>query len=471
MIRELVISMTIAMAMALTGTSPIFAADVVKLSPEKVVELAKTQSIAVQVSEWNVKSMEQSKKSAFKAFFPSLGASASAMHVIDKAQFELGGGGNDSLVLTPAQEPYRPIIEGLMSGFSNLKIETPDNLYNAGFTIGQPLFTGGRIKNAYRSAEFSLNAQKWTHERMLKEMSFSALQLFWLYVNTLKQIEALKETRQWFETMIGDQQKMFEQGLIIELDVLNSKIQLDNTKLGQMKLENGLATVGGNLLLFLNLPLDGNIEADTTALSAALSPFSAASEDLFEKAVDNREDVIALMNQIEALKAMMKIQAAAYCPSINAIYNFAYTNQYSTRENDMKKSSEIGAALNWNIFDWGKGLNDKKSTEYKIKGLELQLENLRKQIQLKIRELGRKVEESVQVFDIARKDLEIARKSLEIAQKKYDAQAITNTELLNARNQLTGKMVAYTQARINVILAAEEFKVAPLGSGSAQQTQ
>ena len=98
-------------------------------------------------------------------------------------------------------------------------------------------------------------------------------------------------------------------------------------------------------------------------------------------------------------------------------------------------------------------------------------ENMRDMVRLKYFELGRKVDESIKACDIAQEDLETAQKALTIAKLKYDAQAITNTELLNARNQLTGKMVAYTQARINVILAMEEFKVAPLGTGASQQAE
>jgi hypothetical protein len=48
---------------------------------------------------------------------------------------------------------------------------------------------------------------------------------------------------------------------------------------------------------------------------------------------------------------------------------------------------------------------------------------------------------------------------------------ITNTELLTSRNQLTSKMVGYEQARISVILAFEEYKVAAVttsGAGGAQ---
>jgi outer membrane protein TolC len=92
-------------------------------------------------------------------------------------------------------------------------------------------------------------------------------------------------------------------------------------------------------------------------------------------------------------------------------------------------------------------------------------------VKLKYFELSRKVDESIKACDIAREDLATAQKALAIAKLKYDAQAITNTELLTARNQLTGKMVAYMQARINVILDAEEFRVAPLSMGSSQLSQ
>jgi outer membrane protein len=450
--------------LALAWAGWMFAGEAIKLSPEKVVELARTQSIAVKASEGNLKAMEEAKKSAFSAFLPSVSASASAMHVIDKAQFELGGsgggGGIDPSMFTTEDLHTLSLMKTILDPLMNMKIETPNNLYSAGFTVAQPLYAGGRIKANYRRAQFSLSAQKWTHERTLKEIGLSAVQLYWVYVNSLKQLDALKETEQWFETVIGDQQKMFEQGIIIELDVLNSKIQLDNTKLGRVKLENALATIGANLLLFLDLPADGAIEADTTALAAAPSAFSAQSEDDIEKTINSREDVLALMNQIEALKAVRCIQSAAYLPTLSALYNFSYTNQYSTREKDMKRSSAVGASINWNLFDGGKGQHEKKATEYQIETLHLQLDNLRSQIRLKIRELGRKVDENANACDIARKDLEISRKALDIAQKKYDAQAITNTELLMNRNQLTSKMVGFSQARINAILALEEYKVA-----------
>jgi outer membrane protein TolC len=137
----------------------------------------------------------------------------------------------------------------------------------------------------------------------------------------------------------------------------------------------------------------------------------------------------------------------------------------------MKLSSSIGVQFSWTLLEWGKAAREAQKVACQMKAAQLQADNMREMVKLKYMELSRKVDESIKACDIAREDLATAQKALAIAKLKYDAQAITNTDLLTARNQLTGKTVAYTQARINVILDAEEFRVAPLSMGTSQQEQ
>jgi outer membrane protein TolC len=436
------------------------AADVVKLSPEKVVELAKTQSIAVRASRYNVRAQEKAVKSVAAGFFPTLSASASAMHFFNKPQMALDGGGGPV-------DTTNPIINALTEMFSNMKIETPYNIYNLGLNVAQPVFTGGKLLNGYRAAKFGLEAQKFTYGRTVTEIGLSAQKFFWGYVGAVKGFEAVQETRQWFETLVKDQQKMYENGLIIELDVLNSKIQLDNFKLAEEKMNNTIRTVADQLLLFLGLVQGSVIDADTSLLAGSRS--APASTDSVDQLVDKRDDLRAMSSQIRALGALKGLTLGSYWPTIAAFGSYGTSNQSSIKESDMQLSSSVGVQLSWTLVDWGKTWNDAQKVELQMEAAKLQADNMREMVKLKYFELSRKVDESIKSCDIAREDLETAQKALKIAKLKYDAQAITNTELLNARNQLTGKIVAYAQARINVILATEEFKVAPLGGTQMQQ--
>jgi len=446
---------------AVVAVAPLFAAETIRLSPEKVVELAKTQSVAVKASRLNVQAQEYAIKSAITGFLPTISASASAMHYFDKPQMSLDNGGQ----IIDTTSPYYP----LMQLFSTMKIETPYNLYSYAGNVAWPWFAGFRILNGYRAARYGLEAQQYTYERTVTEIGLTAQKFFWGYVGALKGLEAVRETRQWFETLLSDQQKMYDNGLIIELDILNSKIQFGNVKLTEVKMQNAIMNVADQLLLFLGLPQGSVIDADTSLLAgAAVEPVSTDSVDQW---IGKREDLLAMTSQIKALRALRGVQLGAYWPTVATFFNYGMNNQMSTREKDMQLSSMVGVQLSWTLFDWGKAWRDAQKVECQTKAAQLQADNMREMVKLKYFELSRKVDESIKACDIAREDLATAQKALAIAKLKYDAQAITNTELLTARNQLTGKMVAYMQARINVILDAEEFRVAPLSMGSSQLSQ
>ena len=462
MIKKILLSGVILSLITVLMAGRVFAADVVKLSPEKVVELAKTQSVAVKASQYNIKAQENAVKSAATAFLPTVSASGSAMHYFDKPQMSLGGGTPDT---------SNPMIKTLNDFFSTMKIETPNNMYNIGLNVAQPIFTGGRILNGYRAAKYGLEAQKYTHDRTITEIGLSAQKFFWGYVGVVKGLEAIQETRQWFETLLKDQQKMFDNGLIIELDILNSKIQLDNFKLTEEKMQNAIRTLADQFLLFLGLPQGSLIEADTTMLAGAGPVAAATATDSVDQWLSKREDLLAMSSQIKVLRALKGLQLGSYWPSIAAIGSYGTTNQSSINENDMQISSLVGVQLSWTLLDWGKAWRDAQKVQCQMLAAQLQADNMRDMVKLKYFELSRKVDESKKACDIAKEDLETAQKALKIAKLKYDAQAITNTELLNNRNQLTGKMVAYTQARINMIIAIEEFKIAPLGNGASPQTE
>jgi outer membrane protein len=445
------------------------AGEVVRLTPEKVVELARKQSVAVKASQYSVAAQEHALKSARINFLPTISGSASAMHIFDKPQMELGGGGGFSFTSLPEglDQGDMVLLQYLGSAFGNMKIETPDNICTFALNIAQPIFTGGKILNGYRAAKTGLEAQQYTYGRTVTETGLTAQKIYWGYVASMKGLETVVETRQWFETLLSDQQKMFDNGLIIELDLLNTKIQLDNFKLTEVKMRNSIRTMADQLLLYIGLQPGSPLEADTMMLSAMEPKNLTVAEDSVDRWLAGREDLLALQSQLKALKYMKNIQLGSFWPTIAAFGSYGANNQYSTREDVFKKSSSIGVQLSWTLVDWGKAWHDAQKTQCQLEAAQLQAHFMTDQIRAKYFELVRKVDEAKIACDIAMETRQTAEKALKVAKLKYDAQATTNTELLKERIQLTEKIVAYSLARINLILAVEEFKVAPVAMGQA----
>jgi len=467
------------------------------LSPEKVIELARSKSLAVKASALAVKSQEKTVQSTLSSFLPTISANGTATHLIDKVTLGSGASSSgssstiDSILylidtttgkpvidpVTQMKVPKPPIdygdlitmqVLGMQSAeFAKMFSSTPDNIYNVGVSIAQPIFTGGKLINGYRIAKATTKAQKESYNRTVADIGFAAEQMYWGYVTAVKGYDAIQETREWLDKLVSDIQKLYDNGMVIELDLLNTKLQLDNFKLTERRTRDAITTVGSQMLLFLGLPSGSTIEIDTSDLAKALPPFTAPTEDDINNILDKREDLKALNCQIDAINGLKKIQKSTYIPMVNAFASIGYTNQYSQKESDLKRNSAVGLAANWTIFDWGKSWRDVQKTDIQIQGMKLQYDNLRSQIRLRILDLSRNIEQSRNALDIAKEDMETAAKALNVARIKYDAQAITNTELLNSRNQLTSKIVAFTQARINAILAMDEYSILPMNMTSA----
>jgi outer membrane protein TolC len=435
-------------------------ADTVSLSADKAADFAQKQSLAVKASELAIESYQKSVQGAKASFFPTLNGTANYSHL-----FAVPSAGSSMSLDTSffgSLEPGDKIVFGsIMKMFENLASasSSPDNIFSLGFTIGQPIYAGGRIANAYKISKLSHENQLTGHNRTLVTVGYNAKKMYWSYVGMLKSLESIREVQIWLTDLASMQQKMFSNDMIIELDLLNTKIQLDNYKLTELKTQNAILNFADQMLLFLGLPTGSVIEADTSELEKKLDTFTQPSDDEINTILDARDDLKVLKKQMEVLKLSRKIQFGSYLPTIAGFVNNNYSNQYS--EDELQRTTTAGLTLNWAIIDWGKNYREIEKTDIQLKTLELSYNNTREQLRLKIISLARAVIESRKALDISKEDLETAKKALDISKLKYDAQAITNTDLLNSRNLLTSKYVNYTQAQINTILALEEYRTIP----------
>jgi len=472
----------VAAAVSPAACAPV-AGKVLALSPDTVVVLARTQSVGVRLSEYQLKSQEIALKSALTGFLPTVSMSVGMTHLGEQP---MAGGGSmpytaggllqsmsDTSGKPDSAKWYRDsgdvavarILDGILAGLNAPRPLSPQNLYNVGFTVSQPIFAGFRILNAARMARLAHSAQVFTHERTLAEIGYTALQLYWSYVAILKSCDAAQEARIWYENLVRDQTTLFENGLTIELDLLNTKNALGNAQLTEIRSRNAARTFGEQFLLFLNQPTDAEISVDTSQWSQGKeSDFVPAMPDSIRNWIAFREDLSAAERQLELVKISRAVQLGAYAPTIGAFVNVGYSNQYSTSEDDMRRSSAVGLQLNWMLFDWGKALREAQKSDIQTKMVELQLADTKNRVWLKYVELARKVEESRAALSIALQAVENSQKALAIAKAKSDAQMITNTELLTARMQLTSQQIALVQARVSAILALEEYRLAPLSA-------
>lgn len=160
--------------------------------------------------------------------------------------------------------------------------------------------------------------------------------------------------------------------------------------------------------------------------------------------------------QVEELANMVKLQKAAYIPTLS----LAFTYSVNAMENDFTFSnykwspySYVGLSLSIPIFSGGKRLNNVRQAKVQASELELQRSNTERQLRIAIRQYLNQMETAMKSYSSAESALETARKAYSIAKKSYDVGRSTLTDLNDAQLALTQSQLALCQTVYSFVVA------------------
>lgn len=435
-------------------------AQILVVNPDNVVTLAHTQSIMMQSSAYAVKGKDAEKKKAFTAFLPKLKGNASYTH-LDEAPV-MQSAGIDASGISITDSVTLKILGVLSQLFSSEPTRlSPQEIWRFGFSVQQPIFTGGKILYGYRISDYALKAAQKEHTATSKNAQRLALQLFWAYVSSLEKLATVKENRIWLENRVNNLQISYKNGIIIEHTLLKSKVALSGAQLQELRTANEKKAVEESLLLFLNLPLSTELRLDTEEkLFTHTSHLPPPSKQFMDSVIENRDDIQKMETNIEMVQLSKKVFRGNYLPNVFASYNHLFSNERSSDESELEGSWNVGVGLEWNIFDWGAVYRDIQSASYHTEQLQLAKKAKSDEIRTKILDAYRKVTEAKEGLIIATEGVRNAQKSLEIAEIQYNEGVITDVELLEARKDLTEAKSNLIYAKVGKELAIVEYNFA-----------
>ncbi len=141
------------------------------LSLSKAVDMVVAASNDLKKADANVKKAEASLDAANSNRWFKLEGSASYMNLIN--------------VENPSESnkiDLPPALGGLISETlkdQSISIEMPDNIFQAGLSLTQPIYTFGKIGNAVKSVKSAIKMSEKSRELTLREVRYAAADLYW----------------------------------------------------------------------------------------------------------------------------------------------------------------------------------------------------------------------------------------------------------------------------------------------------
>ncbi len=334
-----------------------------------------------------------------------------------------------------------------------------DNVFLLNFSMKQPVYMGGKIREINRMAQFAedlFHAKKVLTET---EVIVETDEKYWQVISLQEKVKLTTSYKQMIENLLADLNNFYEEGIVTKNDVLKAKVKYNEVGLKLLKATNGLKLAQMSLNQTLGFPLDTIIQlTDTIIINYQFKEKNITATE----AIQNRAELDMLNSTIRIAESAENVMKSRYLPNVGltANYLFMNPNPYNGFKKEFGADWNVGVYLNIPIWHW----NDKKytiqATKHKTNAFKEQLAESEELITLEVKQTEFKYTESVKKVEMTHMALQQAKENLDVTQDSFDEGIINTTDLLEAQTIWQEAYSEYIDAKTeNKIFETELFRV------------
>lgn len=375
-------------------------------------------------------------KENLSGFLPSLSATATHLFETKLALTNLKMGGSATETIVPQIIPT--------SQFS--------------LVSSMPLFEGFASLNRYHLAtennQAATNELSWSQFKIELDVTLAFYKA--LASITLKNIA--EQNLKVLEDHLKEVKLFKQSGMATNYDILRVEVQVSNAQTDLLNAVDNIAISEQNLLEIIGLDkLDLKISGDLPILN-----------ETYLKGIDisdiyDRSDIKALKNRVTAATFASKAQDSYWVPKLSLIGQYQYYNNLTTKitETDKYRSAyQVGIQLYWNIFDGFTSFSKAHAqTEVLVQTQKsYRITELKAQKDFEIAK--RKYNYFLNLYKARNNDISKSKESVRLAKEGRRVGARTNTDLLDAEDDLYKSEAGAINAQLGAIEALINLQIA-----------
>ena len=433
-----------AMFMAVFGT-PLYA---MELSLDVAVEKILAESQDMKKAEANIKKAEASLDAANANRWFKLEGSATYMNMVDVVRpFD----SSTKITLPPS---LGGMVAQALTGSATpaiTEIEMPDNIFMAGLTFTQPIYTFGKIGNAVDSVRSAIKMSETSKEMVRREVRYSAVDLYW----TAKMAdEIVKLSEQDLKSAQNARRNLTSAGranrgnlVKIESDIATKQINLSDAEFNRDTSHRMLKILAG---IEVDEPLNLTDE------------FPQDFPEMESKKLSNTPEWQILNQQVEMYESRASSQRANGYPTLAAVGAYDYVSMDKDFNNMFNKNATQaaywGLALKVPIFSGG--VNRANAT-VDVMNAEAARQDLDKSKKV----TSEKYTNAIKQYNHLRENLKglenarnLAAKAYGFSRDRFAAGQTSAVELADVSSGLYQLDMALLNAKYKILMSAESIK-------------
>ena len=336
----------------------------------------------------------------------------------------------------------------------------PDNLnypdartnFNTKLNYDIPLFTGFKLSNQKDILKLQEKANELKYNLDKKVLGFEVLKAYNSAVLARDFVKALEKAKLAISKIVESANSFHKEGLVTKIDVNEAKVYESN-------INSQLIEAKNNFLLSLEFLkfLTSNEEINDIQNLENLYFNFPNEKELYQKALDNADEIKMQNIEITANKKNIEIANSAYYPNIYSHLEYGYNDDKFSLDRDKDYYIAL-VGLSLTLFDNTRDIEKQKSKIQYAKS-NLNAEKLKDAIKLELKKaiLNLETKEAILKEKIEAKNL--ANEVLEQTKLQYQNRLISMTSLLLQEANFRKNEALLLQARYEKSLALAKINL------------
>lgn len=432
------------------------------LSLDSCLSLALQNNRELQSSQKLAEKYRYDEKSYKANFFPNFKFMANDIYSNSRGTLDLsslGAGIQQSVGGLVMQ--LAPALMQMGIDPTKLNMQMPDigldwkvgNVVQAGITVEQPIYMGGKVSAAYRMSKIGRQMAELGVQLKEDEVIVATEEAYSLVVKATELNKVAAQYDELLSTLLRDVQNAEKHGLRGHNDVLKVQVKKSEAELQVRQAENAIKLAKMNLCHCIGLPLDSEISVEPQAMFVGTYDLRRAS------GVEERPEYNVLQLKSDLAAENVKLSRSDFLPQVGLMAGYSYMDGVELADKKFFRKPGFGVVLNVSvpIYHANEAQNKVRSAKIEHERAVLEQQDLIEKMNLELAQAANILDECILEVEMTEKAVQQAEDNLKSSRKSFDVGLESLSEFLEAQTLWQQAKATQIDAHSRLFLANTKY--------------
>jgi outer membrane protein len=328
--------------------------------------------------------------------------------------------------------------------------------WTAGVSLIQPITPLFAIDQQYKIREFGVDVAAIERAATRRQVAFHTIEAYYRLLEAERLAEVANASVTQLESQQRQAQSQFDNGVIGKNDLLRAGLALAGARQRSIQTRGQVILAHGQLAAAMGRSPDQVVEPEPFV--GEPPPLAEGGLEAAEgRAASERLELRDLARKVDQAQVGLGYAKALLGPQVNAVGNYTHAAGSPFQQMD---AAYVGLAATWDVWDWGTTIGGIHEADAKLHQAILAKKKLQDDVRLEAREAFVNAQSSREALEVARTALTQAEENYRIVTKKFDANAATSFDVVDAEGLLTQSRGQVEQALYDYLIASAALQKA-----------